>query len=948
MGARARAPRAGAAERPAIAMPTFEELSSEEEEASTASSASEPSSSSGEEQEQDDGGDPEVEPAAVVAPLDLGRKRERNRPRVPSIEEVTEKDLFGDIDPPEPEPVEPAKRSVKDQANEIVRQKDFHGAAALYTEALAEVGPDSPERVMLLSNLALCMLKTKQWKECVGAATQALELDMDHTKALFRRGQARRQLGELAAARADLERSLETAPPNLAPAIRTALAEVTGKITGTAGPALPPEFHPSEAFGGPREGYEFKKGPQGIGYYSTAGGAKGCDDDELSYEEIMEQRKAEWKDKTRDSGDSNAGENSSDEQDQTAPEDESAPASNRKKEAERKTRVREGWSIVVSSAIPQVIAIGMWIAVVFGVAYLRREEIKLGGRVPSTMTGLSLGAAFGGLLEVGTLADHTTAIGLVTGGPSEQQLTVVVTTRETLQLWEYTSSELGSNLELGDEAEFHLQPEEEDLGPATAAAVFSWPEASSRKQAKSLANWAVAAAFKSGEVRLYKGGVANLRAQQRVDEYLPPNAQVQLLPKRSEKRKASHHKQQLTAVAAIAIDSAGESASESKSAPQYHLIAVLAQDLDTCTESQQRKTCEQLLHVLSWEPVMGSISTIGSSVPPVGKSNTIALVAPFAAARPGFLMLDVKGTMMTLSGVPRSAAEAEATIGGENAAKAVVDISSMGGGRKANVEAEEEFFDDDTPATPVSSGVTLKLETCTNSATPIPFGDSAGLSWVPDPLMPTNFYTMHWRGTRKVSLHQVRLDAIGDDRVGMCHSRVVQTVSTPEPPAKSLRRVCPMHGYLLGLGETVSVWNVTGKTGGGGSNTWPVLIGGSEAKSAGLSGKNSGIGQALKHSESCRAAVVGQHEWLLLQKPAGEQQEDSSKEKMGKHDYLNHLTEGGLITKRPAGSSLMLVRSALPFEHVTYDIKFMIYAVCWTLTLHSPVFITFLPCLFWP
>jgi hypothetical protein len=923
-------------------MPTLEELSSEDEGKASASSSSSESSSSSSGEEQD-GIEPEEE-EEVVTPLDLRAGGKRNRPRVPSIEEVTEQDLFGDIGPPEPEPLEPAKRSIKDQANEIVRQKDFHGAAALYTEALAEVDSDAPERVMLLSNLALCMLKTKQWKECVNAASQALELDMDHTKALFRRGQARRELGELASARSDLERSLETAPPKLAPAIRTALAEVNRKITGTAGPALPPEFTPLEAFDGPRDGYEFKKGPQGMGYYSTAGSVQGSNDDGLSYEEAMQRRKVEWKNKTKNLGGCDDEEERSDEQDQTRTRQGSDDPSNGEKEAVWKTRVREGWSIVVSSAIPQVIAIGIWVVFVCGVAYLWREEIKLGGRVPSTTAGLSLSAAFGGLLEVGTLADHTTAIGLVTGGPAagliEQQVAVVVTTRETLQLWEYTSSELGSDLELRYEATFHLKSDYADLGPAITATVFSWPEAFSRRQAKGLENWGVVAGFESGEVRVYKGGGANLRAQQRVsrdglmqDEFVLPNAQMQLLPERSAKHKASRHKQQLTAVAAIAIDSGGKSASESKSTPQYHLIAVLVQDLNTCTESQQHKTCEQVLHVLSWDPVMDTISTIGSSVPPVGKSNTITLVTPFAAGRPGFLMLDVKGTMMTLSGIPRSAAVAQqkaerslARIEGETTEKVVADISSKGGGSKADVEAEE-FFNDDAPATPTSSGVTLQLETCTNSATPTPFGDTAGLSWAPDPLMPTNFYTMHSRGARKVSLHHVRLDAVGDDRAGMCHNRVVQTAGTPEPPALPLHRVCPMHGYLLGLGESVSLWNVTGKTGGGGSNTWPVLIGGSEAKSEGLSGKFSGIGKVLKQSESCRAAVVGQHEWLLLQKPASEKQEDSSTEQMGRREYLNHLSEGGPITERPAGSSLVLVRSSLPFEHVTYNIKYMIYAV---------------------
>ena len=148
--------------------------------------------------------EPEAEPEPVVKPLSLnlkkkgqpkeqGRekakrekeraempqkqgqkeKREPNRPRVPSIEEVTDNELFGDIDEAEREPAEP---SLRERANAIVAQKDFDGAAKLYTEALAVERTDS-ERVLLLSNLALCLLKLEDWAAAVDAASQALELE---------------------------------------------------------------------------------------------------------------------------------------------------------------------------------------------------------------------------------------------------------------------------------------------------------------------------------------------------------------------------------------------------------------------------------------------------------------------------------------------------------------------------------------------------------------------------------------------------------------------------------------------------------------------------------------------------------------------------------------------------------------------------------------------------
>ena len=903
-----------------------------------------------------------AEPEPVVTPLTFGTSasggKKTNRPRVPSIEEVTDQELFGDIDPPEPEP---AERSLKDKANDIVKQKDFDGAAALYTEALAELEQDDPQRLPLLSNLALCMLKLKQWKECVDAASQALEFNADHTKALFRRGQARRELGELTAARSDMERSLETAPPALAPSIRTALAEVNGMIMGTAGPALPPEFQPSESFGGPREGYEFKKGPQGMGYYSTAGGKTVNADEGLSYEQIMERRKRDWKEKTGGSEGKDEADDGDESEDGEAAQGSAEAPKEQEEEAKWKVTVREGWGIVVSSAIPQVVAIGLWIGIVCGVSYLRREQINLGGPVSTPAAGLSLGSAFGGLTEVGTIAGRTTAIGLVSGAPAggalDERLTVVATTRETLDVWDYSSAEAGGSLELSDEASFHLQPEEEDTGLVTAAAVFSWPGPS--QETGGLANWAVVAGFSGGGVRLYRGGVAQLRTQQRVDEYLPPTAELQVLPVASKgsktenkqpKQQQQQQQQQLTAVAAIAIDSTGVALSESKSAPAYHLIAALAQDLDTCTESQQRLTCAQRLHVLSWEPETGSLSLIGSSVPPVGKSNTIAFLTPYAAGRPGFVMLDVTGKVMVLSGVPRSQPEAQASTALPSAGKDEAEHQN----KDKDVEDDDDGFfkddDDDNDGSAAASGDTgsdgsggsaasalLKIETCTTSATPTPFGDSAGLTWAVDPLWPNTFYTMHWRGSRKVSSFHIRLDAIGDAQAGKCHSRAIQSVSTPEPPASALRRVCPMHGYLVGLGESVSLWNVTGSS--GGREQWSVLIGGKESKSEGLSGKYSEVGKVLQHSEDCRAAIVGQHEWLLLEKPLVAPQagapgsSDGAGEKdalgqMGKDEYLQYLNgEGGTISEKAAGSSFVLVRSSLPFEHVSYDLKFMIYAV---------------------
>lgn len=137
-----------------------------------------------------------------------------------------------------------------------------------------------------------------------------------------------------------------------------------------------------------------------------------------------------------------------------------------------------------------------------------------------------------------------------------------------------------------------------------------------------------------------------------------------------------------------------------------------------------------------------------------------------------------------------------------------------------------------------------------------------------------------------------------------------------------LLQVCPMHGYLLGLGEEVSLWNTTA----GGREKWPVLLGGQEGKSGGLGGGKK-IRQALQRSDACTAAIVGDSEWLLLQTPAESAVNIGDTAEMGRDELLAHLSDGDKIQEKKAGSTLVLVRSSLPFTHMSMDIKNMIMAV---------------------
>ena len=495
-------------------------------------------------------------------------------------------------------------------------------------------------------------------------------------------------------------------------------------------------------------------------------------------------------------------------------------------------------------------------------------------------------------------------------------------------MWQYTSvsGTGGARVELEpvDEASFHLQPEEEeDVGVVTSADVYSWRGTGATPGGA--ANWAVAAGFSDGMVRLYRGGISLLRTTDAA-----PVAQLRLLPA------SSAHS--ITQIAAIAMDSEGLAAAESGSAPAYHLIAALEQDMETCTENQQRKGCKQLVHLLVWEPEAGSLTLSGTGAPPPvaknGKqSGTIALLSPYAAGKAGFIMLDVTGRVLIVPGVP---------LPGSSVAAAAVEATPPAATtEKSDAEADDDlagdFEEPEEEVEEVEEGLfgsegedwggggdappALKMVTCSDAGPPTPFGDVAGLSWAVDPLWPTSFYSMHSRGARKVSLFHVRLDVIGQDPT-KCLGRVVTSAGTAEPPARPLHKVCPMHGYLLGLGEEVSLWNTTA----GGREKWGVLLGGSQRKSGGLGGGKK-LKQALQKSDACTAAIVGDSEWLLLQTPAESAPNVGDTGDMRREELLEHLSDGEKIQEKAAGSTLVLVRSSLPFTHMTLDIKNMIMAV---------------------
>lgn len=114
----------------------------------------------------------------------------------------------------------------KRQGNLYYREGQFSRAVDRYARALTyyeycfpktDAGTAALERVRLtcLLNTAACDLKMTRWSEAVSHATQALTIDPDSAKALFRRAVAERHLGDFDAAAEDLAAAIALDPDDL-------------------------------------------------------------------------------------------------------------------------------------------------------------------------------------------------------------------------------------------------------------------------------------------------------------------------------------------------------------------------------------------------------------------------------------------------------------------------------------------------------------------------------------------------------------------------------------------------------------------------------------------------------------------------------------------------------------------------------------------------------------
>ena len=103
----------------------------------------------------------------------------------------------------------------KDAGNALYAKGEYRAAIAEYNQCAILL----PFDALPLSNRAQCWLKLQQWSEAERDCSAALELDARNVKALYRRATARKGLGQLDSALADLDR-VAAIEPNNKPALQ--------------------------------------------------------------------------------------------------------------------------------------------------------------------------------------------------------------------------------------------------------------------------------------------------------------------------------------------------------------------------------------------------------------------------------------------------------------------------------------------------------------------------------------------------------------------------------------------------------------------------------------------------------------------------------------------------------------------------------------------------------
>ncbi|NWR59257.1 TOM34 protein, partial [Bucorvus abyssinicus] len=102
-------------------------------------------------------------------------------------------------------------RTLKEEGNELVKKGNHKKAVEKDSESLK-----LNQECATYTNRALCYLALKQYKEAVQDCTEALRLDPENVKGLYRRAQGLKELKDYKSSIADIKSLLKTEPKNAA------------------------------------------------------------------------------------------------------------------------------------------------------------------------------------------------------------------------------------------------------------------------------------------------------------------------------------------------------------------------------------------------------------------------------------------------------------------------------------------------------------------------------------------------------------------------------------------------------------------------------------------------------------------------------------------------------------------------------------------------------------